>query len=553
MTRTRIVPTLLLLTLCFSLTITTAARGRRAKSAAAKPARAQKARADRQGRAGRREAAKSARQKAPAHESRAERRKRLREERADARGGRGGRRLSKRERLLQARREAEARRRAELARLAAIARARAIEQAMRNEVAANVAKDDTTGEDLEVRRAAVAALGNHIATVVVMDPKSGRVYSVVNQEWALRRGYKPCSTIKLVTGLAGLSEHVIDPLQEASLVTVSTNRLDLTDALAYSNNGYFQNVSGHVGFERMVSYARQLGLGERSGINQANEYAGRVPLFKQGYAVNHMGSHGDDFEVTPLQLATVASVFANGGTLLTPHLPRTPQENVKFQSEVRRQLNIPQEYLRRMLTGMVAVVNYGTGRKAYNPSETIAGKTGTCIQQDGWVGLFTSYAPVEDPQLAIAVVGRGPDARQHATVAIAGQIYKALAYRFGKHDNRPPFTLTPDLLKPKPRLDAATVLAVSEEDAEENKAAADEAAAQAATTDVDADASEPASGKKGEPVKRVLQPMQANPAGSMTRPASIAPRPTASPAPTTNKQPPPTSGDTRPRRIPDKQ
>jgi len=92
----------------------------------------------------------------------------------------------------------EARRRAEAARLAAIAR----ENAMRNEVQQLIAKDDLSGEDPEVRRVAVNALGHHAGTVVVMDPQTGRVYSVVNQEWGLRRGFKPCSTIKLVTGVA---------------------------------------------------------------------------------------------------------------------------------------------------------------------------------------------------------------------------------------------------------------------------------------------------------------------------------------------------------------
>ena len=102
-----------------------------------------------------------------------------------------------------------ARRRAEAARRAAIARQRAIEQSMRDEVQALISRDDTTGEDMEVRRAAVKALGNHIGTVVVMDPQSGRVYSIVNQEWALRRGFKPCSTIKLVTGVAGLGRRLL--------------------------------------------------------------------------------------------------------------------------------------------------------------------------------------------------------------------------------------------------------------------------------------------------------------------------------------------------------
>ena len=124
-----------------------------------------------------------------------------------------GRPLTKRERNAELRRVSsrnrrailEARRRAEAARRAAIARQRAIDNALRNEVQSFIAKDDVTGEDPEVRRVAVNALGNHAGTVVVMDPMTGRVYSVVNQEWALRRGFKPCSTIKLVTGVAGLT------------------------------------------------------------------------------------------------------------------------------------------------------------------------------------------------------------------------------------------------------------------------------------------------------------------------------------------------------------
>src|SRR5262249_12736504 len=161
---------------------------------------------------------------------------------------RTGRKLSKRELAAEIRkfqsthRRAleEARRRAEAARAAAIARQRAIEEGMRNEAEANIAKDSTVGEDLDVRKAAVEALGHHAGTVVVMDPKSGRIYTVVNQDWGLRRGFKPCSTIKLVTGVAGISEKVISPMETAS--DGGNYRIDLTDALAYSNNSYFQNV-----------------------------------------------------------------------------------------------------------------------------------------------------------------------------------------------------------------------------------------------------------------------------------------------------------------------
>lgn len=379
---------------------------------------------------------------------------------------RSNRQMSKRERAAESRRLAaerrreaiEAARRAEAARQAALARQRAADQALRDEAAANILKDETTGEDLEIRRVAVAALGNLAGSVVVMDPKSGRVYTVVNQEWALRKGYKPCSTIKLVTGLAGLCENVIDPL-----ATVGGNGVDLTASLAYSINPYFQSVGGRVGFARIMTYARDLGLGERTGINYPNESPGRVPLFKSGYAVNHMCSHGDDFEVTPIQLAALVSAIANGGDLLMPHVPRTPQEDFKFKREVRRKINIPVDTLNRMVPGMIGAVNYGTAKLAYDPLQTVAGKTGTCIGQGGWLGLFTSYAPVNDPKLAVVVVMRGSGARGRVAASVAGKIYRALNSRFGTPTNMR-YAQTPDATRPKVDPKAAIMSDESEAD-----------------------------------------------------------------------------------------
>ncbi len=345
--------------------------------------------------------------------------------------------LTRRERTAELRRVASrnrhamlaARRRAEAARRAAIARQRALEKAMRDEVQALIARDDLTGEDLEVRRAAINALGNHIGTAVVMDPMTGRIYSIVNQEWALRRGFKPCSTIKLVTGVAGLGEKVIDPANTAAVS--DRYNIDLTDALAYSNNTYFQQVGGRVGFEKMMSYARDFGLGEKTGINAPNEYPGRLPYEKTGFALNRMSSHGDDFEVTAVQLATLVSAMGNGGKLLEPHVPRKAEEQAKFKTKVRRQINVEPAAWRVMVPGMVGAVNYGSGKKAYDPLQTVAGKTGTCIGQGGWLGLFTSYAPLANPRLAVVVISRGPDARRHFPAAVAGRIYRDLNSRFG--------------------------------------------------------------------------------------------------------------------------
>ena len=345
--------------------------------------------------------------------------------------------LTKRERAAELRRVearhraalAAARRRAEAARRAAIARRLAIEKAMREEVQAMIARDDITGEDLEVRRAAVNALGNHIGTAVVMDPMTGRIYSIVNQEWALRRGFKPCSTIKLVTGVAGLGEKIIDPTNTAAVS--ERYKIDLTDALAYSNNTYFQQVGGRVGYEKMMSYSKDFGLGEKTGINAPNEYSGRLPFEKTGWALNRMFSHGDDFEVTALQLATLVSAMGNGGKLLEPQIPRTKEEQAKFKPKVRRTIEVESGVWQSMVPGMVGAVNYGSGKKAYDPLQTVAGKTGTCIGTGGWLGLFTSYAPLANPRLAVVVIARGPDARKHFPAAVAGRIYRELNSRFG--------------------------------------------------------------------------------------------------------------------------
>jgi membrane peptidoglycan carboxypeptidase len=436
----------------------------REKASARKSAREQ--RAERRGsKADRRErASKNDRRRTSAKE----------DKRASARDDRRKdvRRMSKRERAaeLARRRREEAERRAEAARQAAIARAialarqRAADQALRDEAVNNILKDNTTGEDLEVRRVAVEALGNHAGTVVVMDPKNGRVYTAVNQDWALRKGFKPCSTIKLVTGLAGLNENVINPLETVNISTGSY-RLDLTDSLAYSNNGYFQRVGGTVGFDKMMNYARQLGLGEPTGVNHTNESPGRLPAFKSGFSVNRMSSHGDDIEVTPIQLATMTSALVNGGTLLVPHLPRTPQETHLFKREVKRQISIPQENMRRLVPGMVGAVSYGTGRGAQDPTQTVGGKTGTCIGQGSWLGLFTSYAPVHDPQLAVVVVTRGSGERGRIAASVAGKIYRGLSHRFGTRGGSRPMLAT-DLVSPRPKIDPRKAAIVSDEDKE---------------------------------------------------------------------------------------
>jgi penicillin-binding protein 2 len=350
--------------------------------------------------------------------------------------------LTRRERAAELRRQQsqrrreilEARRRAEAARRAAIARQRALDQALRDEVQGMIARDNTSGEDSQVRRVAINALGNHAGTVVVMDPMTGKVYSIVNQEWGVRRGFKPCSTIKLVTGVAGLSENVIPP---AEMTTISDrSRMDLTSALARSDNPYFERVGSGIGFDKMIHYAKELGLGEKTGANVPFEYAGQLPEMKPGFTLRRMFSYADGFEVTALQLGNLVSAMANGGKLLVPQIPNTQDVSAKFKPKVRRKLDIDGNVLQRMIPGMIGAVNYGSGRKAYDPTQTVAGKTGTCNGGGGsWVGLFTSYAPLANPKLAVVVITRGTDARHHLPAAVAGRIYRDLNQRFGTPTN----------------------------------------------------------------------------------------------------------------------
>ncbi len=127
--------------------------------------------------------------------------------------------------------------------------------------------------------------------------------------------------------------------------------------------------------------------------------------------------------------------MSNGGRLLVPHVPRTVEENSTFKTELRRKINVENEAWKRMVPGMIGAVNYGSGKKAYRPEQTVAGKTGTCIGQGSWLGLFTSYAPVVNPRLAVVVITRGADAHGHLPAAVAGNIYRALSSRFGTQIN----------------------------------------------------------------------------------------------------------------------
>jgi penicillin-binding protein 2 len=373
------------------------------------------------------------------------------------------------------RREAEERRQAALAeqrrreQAAREARERklAFERGLRTETVRNIENDNTEGEDLQVRRAAVTALGNHAGTVVVMEAKTGKLLTVVNQDWAIKEGFKPCSTIKLVTGVAGLNENVIN---EEGGIGSSSSGMKLDYAIAKSNNGYFQRVGSNVGNTKMIEYARMLGLGQPTGINVEGETGGKLPYGNNNARIY---SHGDDFEVTPLQLAVLVSAVSNGGKKVVPHVPRPRVERTNYRAKSSESLNIPRSSYEGLLPGMVGAAEYGTAHRGVDASMGVAGKTGSCIGKGSWVGLFASVAPIEDPKYSVVVITRGQSERGKYAAAIAGQIYNALRPRISRN---PDSVWAKRTMKPVLPADTQAAKADDEDDDDADTAETDDAA-----------------------------------------------------------------------------
>jgi penicillin-binding protein 2 len=289
--------------------------------------------------------------------------------------------------------------------------------------------DVIEGEDPVVRLAAVDALGNMNGTVVAIEPTSGRVLAMVNQKLALSGGAQPCSTIKLSVALAALNEGVVSKETEVSLGARS--RMNLTEALAHSNNEYFEALGRKLGFEKVAYYAHQYGLGELAGYDipgeQLGEYPDEVIPQKLG-GVGKMCSFGEGISMTPLQLGAMVSAIANGGTLYYLQHPTTPEEITNFQPRIKRQLDIA-PLIPEISDGMAAAVQYGTARRLglnFNEEE-ILGKTGTCSHAGTRFGWFASYANTSRGRIVVVVFlqgGRptfGPKAAE-----IAGLMYRNL-------------------------------------------------------------------------------------------------------------------------------
>ncbi len=325
-------------------------------------------------------------------------------------------------------RRALARARARARYLARLRILRARDEGLRNIAASNVLKDVTEGEDLYVRSIAVQALAGRSGTVVVMDSTNGRVLTIVNQQMALGSPVKPCSTVKLIVGLAALHEGVFDPTQQIQLGRRGWG-MTLTDATARSNNPFFQVLGRRLGYDRVMRYAVDFGFGERTGVNYLTESTGFLPDEGE-QETGHMSSHGDGFGVTAIQLSAFTGAIANGGYLYVPRVPRAGESVTSFQPELRRKLDMTLEDRANILTGMVGAVNFGTAKLAYDPIGQVAGKTGTCTGSTDKLGLFTSFSSLERPKLVVTVITTGSTEAGKRAAEIAGRVYRAISINF---------------------------------------------------------------------------------------------------------------------------
>ncbi len=288
--------------------------------------------------------------------------------------------------------------------------------------------DRTAGEDLVVRRAAVEALGRYNGSVVVVDTNTGRILTMVNQKLVLQDGFIPCSTIKIPVALAALSEGVID--RTTKLRTYGSRRLDMTQALARSDNRYFESLGRKLGFERVRYYARLFGLGERAALNLPEERPGALPEAPPKNGVGRMCSFGEGFRVTPLQLAALISAIANGGTLYYLQYPRNQEEVLKFVPRIKRRLDI-QQWIPEVKPGLMGAVAFGTAQRiGFDPNAPILGKTGTCTDYDAraHMGWFASFNDHGARRLAVVVMLTGGSAVNGPVAAgVAGRLFRRLA------------------------------------------------------------------------------------------------------------------------------
>ncbi len=315
---------------------------------------------------------------------------------------------------------------------------------------AKAGRDVALTLDLEVQKAAEAALNNRKGAIVALDPNNGAVLAMVSyptfdpnvfssritpEIWKklqgkgnpfvnrAMRGFPPASTFKIVTQTAGMESGKYPPntvLGTYAAINVGGTlfrewngagfgSMGYVGALAWSSNTFHGQIGRGVGGPTLIEWARRYGLGQETGIELGEESPGLIAddAWKQerfnwgwtdGDTVNM--SIGQGFTLaTPLQMAVVFAVPANGGYKVKPHLLKDDGE----AKQERESLNLKPGTVSKLRQGLRAVVASGTGRALSVPELPPAGgKSGTAEAPPGedhaWFGAF---APFDKPEIVV--------------------------------------------------------------------------------------------------------------------------------------------------------
>ncbi|MCB2193723.1 MAG: penicillin-binding protein 2 [Deltaproteobacteria bacterium] len=393
------------------------------------------------------------------------------------------------------------------------------------EVPASRGADLTLSINLDLQKAAAKALGDRAGAVAALDPRDGRVlclYSsptfdpndfitgMSSRQWkelaedpkhplkdrAISGMYPPGSTYKIITSAAGLAEKAINLTTRffcAGQIPFGRRYYrcwaykkgghgytDIHKAIRESCDVFFYKTGLKLGVDRLAKWARAFGLGRPTGISLPHEAPGLVPdskwkkkRFKEPWQEGETLSLsiGQSFTlVTPLQMARMTAVVANGGMLVTPTLVKTVTppggRPVPAPEAVKARVPIAPEHLQTIAKGLSAVVNepHGTARRAKLPNITVGGKTGTAQvvslkfeksfgdeENVPWKyrshALFVSYAPVENPEIAVGVVVEHGGHGGSAAAPVATAVMRAY---FGIPEPEPKTPLKV-IAKPKPK------------------------------------------------------------------------------------------------------
>ena len=299
------------------------------------------------------------------------------------------------------------------------------------------------------REIKAAVLEHHAATgsLVVMNPINGEVLAMAsyptydpNQQpegrdlrrinHAVSLPFEPGSVFKVVTLSAALETTRLRPdspinCHGGAFVLpgrvihdshVGLGVIPMSDVLARSSNSGAVEVGSHVGPENLFKYVRKFGFGQRTGIELKEENRGRVWPFEKWRKTSWASvSMGQEVGVTTLQLAQAASVVANGGLLVHPHLVLKKGGKATAVAPPVRVLRPENAILMRSMMEGVVVLPYGTGRRARLDGYSVGGKTGSAQIFDtagkhythAYNGTFMGFAPLTNPALVVVVTLNG--------------------------------------------------------------------------------------------------------------------------------------------------